>query len=262
VAEHKTFYQKAYYYDVIFDRDVSSEVDFLMNVYKKHSGLEAKSALDICCGPGYHAREFSRRGMRAVGLDLSQEMIDFAKEKSSAEGTTVEWVAQDMRQFSLSQPVDIAFTLFDGIDALLTNSDIVAHLRAVAANLTEKGIYVLEITHPRDTSLFNYGKFSYHGERNGTKVDLVWATNEPKFDIKTCTAEVEIEIYVRENGKDFVIHDKAVERMLFPQEIILLAEQSGMIKVVDWFGDLDIKQPFDSTPKSRRMVVVMQKVSG
>jgi SAM-dependent methyltransferase len=249
VAEHNTFYKKAYYYDVIFDRDVSREVNFMLDAYRKHSGLEAKSTLDICCGPGYHAREFSRRGLRAVGLDLSKEMIDFGKEKSTVEGTTVEWVVADMRKFSLSQPVDIAFTLFDAIDALLTNSDLVQHLRAVASNLTEKGIYILEITHPRDTSLFDYGKFSYHGKQNGTQVDLIWATNNPKFDLQTCTADVDIELHVK-------------ERMLFPQEIILLAESSGMIKVVDWFGDLDIKQPFDSTPKSRRMVVVMQKVSG
>jgi hypothetical protein len=35
----------------------------------------------------------------------------------------------------LPERVDAAFTLFDGIDCLLTNAELVAHLHAVAANL-------------------------------------------------------------------------------------------------------------------------------
>jgi hypothetical protein len=172
----------------------------------------------------------------------------------------VEWLQEDMRRFQLSTPVDMAFILFDGLDALLTNSDLTAHLKSVAANLTPGGLYLIDMTHPRDTSLYDYGRFQYHGKRNGTTVDLLWATNHPEFDPRTGIAEVEVTMKVKENGRRFTMKDKAFERMLFPQEISLLAEHSGVFKLVDWFGAYDINQPFDNSNKSHRMIAVLQKV--
>ena len=67
---------------------------------------------------------------------------------SAAEGVRVEWLAADMRDFRLERPVDLAICMFDGLDALLSNDDIVRHFRAVAGNLGPRGLYVLEYTHP------------------------------------------------------------------------------------------------------------------
>lgn len=260
MAEHKEFYSRAYYYNVIFDRDVRAEADFLLAVYEKHNGRPAQSVLDIACGPGYHALQMGKDGLRAAGLDFSHEMIEMARQNSAEQGLQVEWLQEDMRRFTLSAPVDLAFVLFDSIDALLTNNDLTEHLKAVAANLNPGGIYLIDITHPRDTSLYDYGKFSYHGKRGGTSVDLLWATNHPVFDPRTGIAEVEVTMKVKENGRKFTLKDKAFERMLFPQEISLLAEHSGVFKLVDWFGAFNINQPFDNSPKSRRMIAVLQKV--
>ena len=64
MAEHLNLYQRATYYDIIFDRNVSREVDFITAIFNRHNGAELNSVLDIACGPGYHAREFARRGLR------------------------------------------------------------------------------------------------------------------------------------------------------------------------------------------------------
>lgn len=259
MAEHNTFYKKAGYYDVVFDREVSKEVDFLLGAYEKHTGKKAKSALDIACGPAYHARQIARRGVRSMGLDLHPEMIKFAKDRVAEEGLDVELFAADMRNYRLAKPVDLAYIVFDGIDALVKTKDQVKHLQNVAKNLTGKGIYIIDLTHPRDCTLTDYGKFRYRGKRDGTAVEIHWATNKPTFDLASGVAEVEIEIHVKENGKAFVIKDKARERYISPQEIQLLADLSGAFKVVGWYGDFSLKQPFDMSPKSRRMVSVLQK---
>ena len=259
MAEHNKFYKKPYYYDVVFDRNVSREVDFVLNVYKKHAGKQAKSALDLACGPGYHALETARRGLTTYGLDLNEEMLDLAKEKAAAENLSVTWLAKDMRDFKLKSPVDVAFIMFDGIDALLTNKDIVAHFKTIAKNLTRKGIYIIDLTHPRDCSLWDYGKFSYKGRKDGVAVNIEWATNKPKFDLITNVAEVEMTMKIKDHGKDLVIKDTASERLLLPQEISLLADLSGTLKAVDWYGDFDIKQPFDNKPASHRMITILQK---
>jgi len=262
MAEHHNLYQRAIYYDIVFDRDVSREVDFVAAVYRQRTGSEMSSMLDIACGPGYHAREFARRGVWAVGLDLRPEMVQFARDKDAAEGLALEWLVADMRDFSLDSPVDVAITMFDGIDALTLNADIVQHFQAVARNLSPGGLYFIDLTHPRDCAHTDYGTFHYQGQRNGTAVEIFWGTNHPTFDFLTGVAEVAVEMRVTANGQETIIPDSARERLLLPQEITLLAQLSRDLEVVAWYGDYDLGQPFDNTPASRRMIAVLQNRDG
>lgn len=259
MAEHNELYRRAYYYDVVFNRDVSREVNFITALFQQQTGRVLQSVLDIACGPAYHARAFARRGVRAAGLDLREEMIEFARNQAAAEGVTVECWVGDMREFSLPQPVDVAFTMFDGIDCLQTNDEIVRHFRAVGDNLQPGGLYLIDVVHPRDCALFHYGNFHYCGERDGCRVAIDWATNQPICNPLTQVAAVEITMRVSQNGREQVFTDLAHERLLFPQEIVALADLSGALKVCRWYGDFDLNQPFDPTPASRRMIVVLQK---
>lgn len=259
MAEHNLLYQKAHYYDIVFERDVGPECDFLAGLLRRHAGREPASVLDIASGPGYHAREFSRRGLRAVGLDLREEMVEYARQRDSQEGLSGEWVAADMRDFQLEEPVDIAFTLFDGFDALRTNDDLVRHLRAVGRNLEPGGLYVVDLTHPRDCGFFEYGDFVYRGERAGVSVEIRWAVNRPSFDVVSSLAHTEIELRANDGGEEVVLRDSATERYHFPQELELLGRLSGVLSVVAWHGDFDLAQPLDSSERSRRMIAVYQK---
>ena len=254
-------YQRAIYYDVIFDRDVSREADFITQAYQQYSGETGPAAvLDLACGPGYHALEFARRGVAATGLDLGKEMLTLAREKAAAQGLPVHWIEGDMRSFTLERPVDAAFIMFDGLDALLSNEDLVAHLRAVGQALNPAGVYLVDLTHPRECSFQSYGSYGYHGRRDGADVEIRWATNSPHFDLVTGVAEVELELHVRDNGREILVKDKARERLLLPQEIRLLAEKSGLLQVVGWHGDYDVRQPLDNSQASRRMIAVLQRV--
>ncbi|MEK7534332.1 MAG: class I SAM-dependent methyltransferase [Patescibacteria group bacterium] len=40
--------------------------------------------LDIACGQGFFPREFAKLGAKIIGVDISQELIDIAKKKSSS----------------------------------------------------------------------------------------------------------------------------------------------------------------------------------
>lgn len=259
MAEYNQFYQRATYYSIVFDRDVAPEVDFLEAVYQQCVGRQPQSLLDLACGPGYHARTFARRGRRAVGLDLREEMIDYARDLAAKDGVEVEWLAEDMRHVRLDNPVDIAINVFDGIDCLLTNSDLIAHFRTIAANLTPNGLYFIELTHPRDCFYAYDRDWRYKGERDGVKVEIVWAVNHPQMDPIHHTYHTEIEMHIDDNGSQFVIPDASDERLLSAQEITLLAELSGVLQPVAWYGDYNIDQPYDMSPASKRMLAVLQK---
>lgn len=261
MAEHDEFYQRALYYDIVMERDVTREVDFLVDLHRHFRGGEPQSILDIACGPGYHARDIAQRGIRAVGLDLRPEMIEFAREKDAQAGTEIEWHAADMRDFDIDAPVDVAGTMFDSLDALTKNEDLVQHFKAVARNLNPGGIYVIDLSHPRDTNHTYYRKFEYEGERDGLKVHVYWATNDPCYDIVDNTAYVELEIHIDEHGEKTVIKDSAWERLFLPVDLSLLAEMSGQFKLLGVYGNYDLDKRLDFSPESERMILAFQKIA-
>jgi len=259
MAEHTQLYSKAYYYDIAFERDVTREVDFALAVYQSlHNSLPI-SALEIACGPAYHARSLAKRGIQSTGLDFQADMIHLAKARAQTEGLQLDWVVGDMRQFHLDHAVDLMLTMFDGLDGLLTNEDLLHHLQSVERNLNPGGIYIVEIAHPRDINYDHYMDYHYQGERDGVQVEITWGINNPQFDLVTGTTHTDIQIHVREAGHEVNVTDTAEERLIFPQELRLLADMTRNLKIVGWYGDFDMHQPLDNLPASKHMLVVFQK---
>lgn len=259
MAEHQELYQRAVYYDIALERDVSHEAAFVQAVYQHYTGKPVQSVLDLACGPGYHARALAKQQVCAIGLDLRPEMVAYAQEKALSERLDIGWLAADMRDFTLPAPVDMAICMFDALDALICNDDLVHHLQAVARNLTAGGLYLIDLTHPREISHTYNVPFIYEGKRDGIQVKIVWGTNTPTYDLVTNVAHTALEIHVNDHGRQFVIQDAAEERLLYPQEIILLAKLSGVFKVAGWYGNYDLNQPLDHSKASERMIAILQK---
>ncbi len=260
MAEHKEIYQRASYYDTVFCRDVQRDIIFMQAAFRRYAGHELTSIIDIACGPGYHARTAARMGLRALGMDLRPEMLEFAKQQ--APDAPVDWMVGDMCDFKLDKPVDVAGCFYDSIDAMITDEMMVEHFRAVAGNLSPKGLYIIECIHPRDCSPTHYGLHRHRGARDDVLVECVIGTNRPEFDPVTGIGEVEFQMRIFENGKEQRIAEKSQERLYSPQIIKLLAEKSGALNVVGWFGAFDLEQPLDNTSNSQGMIGVLQKVDG
>jgi SAM-dependent methyltransferase len=260
VAEFNEVYRRARYYDIAFRRDVSSEVDFLQTVGAASLGRPVATFVEIACGPGYHVREAVRRGIRSIGLDLRPEMIEFAVAEAAKEDVAATWIADDMRHFNLDEPVDVVATLYDSLDCLSTTDQLIDHFRAVGRSLVPGGVYVVEMTHPRDCSMAHYGAYRYQGEADGTRVVVDWAINHPVADPLAQTVEIETVMRVwTPDGRMEAFFDRAVERFVFPQELMAIARLSGALETVGFYGDFRVDQPFDDTPASRRMIGVFRR---
>ena len=106
--------------------------------------------LELAAGPAEHAREFARRGLAATALDLNPEMCAYAAREAARAGVEVEVVRDDMTRFDLGRRFDLVVTMLDSTSHLMTLDAFVAHLRRVAAHLSPGGLYIVEMSHPRD----------------------------------------------------------------------------------------------------------------
>jgi SAM-dependent methyltransferase len=262
MAEFTQFYGWALVYDIgmgsSVERDFAREVDFLAALQRRHATSPLRSMVELACGPGYHVREAARRGIAATGIDLSPDMLEYARTLAAREGLGATWVCADLRSFVLPTPVDLIVAPFDAIDVLLTNADVVAHFQAVAAALEPDGLYVVDVSHPRDCSPWHYGTHRYEGEREGIRVVIEAGVNGPPIDAAAQIADTEMRITVEEHGTTREILDRARKRFFHPQELAALAELLGALAVTEFYGAYDLDVPFDLSPHATRLIAVLR----
>src|SRR3989304_6740337 len=92
----------AQYYDFIYHSlvDYEGDVDFAERIFRRFMGRRVESVLDLGCGTGHHAIPFARLGYDVTGLDLSTQMLAYARRKARAAPLSVPIVAEEKPAFN------------------------------------------------------------------------------------------------------------------------------------------------------------------
>ncbi|WP_245219497.1 class I SAM-dependent DNA methyltransferase [Pseudomonas parafulva] len=123
--------------------------------------VHGKSILDVACGFGYFGRQLRQRGARkVVGVDISQKMIDLAREESARTGDDLEFHVRDASKMEKLGNFDmvVAAWLFNYASSL---DDLENMFKCVAANLSTGGTLVAYTVEP-DFEL-GLGNFTSYG---------------------------------------------------------------------------------------------------
>lgn len=83
-----------------------AEADFFEKCLAVRPGARL---LDVPCGDGRLSLEFSRRGYRMTGVDLSEEFLALARSGAQSEGLAADWRQSDMRDLPWREEFDGAF---------------------------------------------------------------------------------------------------------------------------------------------------------
>ncbi len=98
-----------------FTLGTGQEVDSLMGALGLSPG---DRVLDVGCGPGRHVLELARRGVRALGVDVSERFVEVGRDLAAAEGLDdlARFVRLDARNLTGSVPTgfDAAISLCQG----------------------------------------------------------------------------------------------------------------------------------------------------
>lgn len=137
-----------------FTLGTAQEVDYLVDRLGLHAG---QRVLDVGCGPGRHAHELARRGLRVHGIDISERFVDIAREDAPPGATFERLDARDLAATTaLAAEFDVAICLCQGAFGLMTaTGEDDAVLGGIATTLRPDGVLAL--------SAFNaYFAVKYH----------------------------------------------------------------------------------------------------
>jgi SAM-dependent methyltransferase len=97
--------------------------------------------LDVCCGTGYLAALLIGRGFHVAGLDVSREMLAYARANAPA----AEFILSDAASFHLPCTCDAAVSTFDSLNHLLKPATLEAAFRNIAAALRPGGLLAFDM---------------------------------------------------------------------------------------------------------------------
>jgi len=222
----KIFQSYGKYYDIIYaDKDYEKECDFLEEALRRYSKFMPKTILDGGCGTGGHAIPLTKRGYEVTGIDLSEEMINIAKEKANKNRVKIDFKVMDLRELQLNKKFDACICMFSVINYLSTDKDLLKALSKIRNHIKENFLLIFDFWYgPAVLTILPTLRMKTI-EKGGVRVTRF---AEPHLDVFHHTCEVNYHVMVtKENLVVYEGKEKHLIRFYFPEEIKHYLEESG-----------------------------------
>ncbi len=185
----RSFTLIAQYYDRLMSQvDYGAWCNYITEIFAQ-ARRPVQDVLDLACGTGNLTRELLARGYRVVGLDASEEMLAVAREKLPG----VEFFLGDFLSWGLERDFDAVVCIYDSLNNLLSDDDMISAFRETCSHLRPGGVFVFDLNTV-------YGLKRYWGDAvKVTESDgllSVWRTRFVKPDI----SELRISVFAEDAG--------------------------------------------------------------
>jgi 2-polyprenyl-3-methyl-5-hydroxy-6-metoxy-1,4-benzoquinol methylase len=208
-----------------FTQGTIGECDFIEKEINKDKALKI---LDVGCGTGRHSIELTKRGYSVTGIDLSESMLEKAKDKASESNLDIIFLKHDARNLPFENQFDVAIMLCEGGFPLMETDEMNYEiLKNVSKSLKHKSKFIFTTLNGLFPLFHSINEFHADGAIEGI------ATYDSKnFDLMTFR-DYNITKVVDDNGIEKEL--ECDERYYVPCEISWLLKTLGFTKI-DIFG--------------------------
>lgn len=221
--------QLAAIYDLMYQGfiDYGIEFDFYAAICAKHN---SKSILEIACGSGNLAQNFSENFNYYTGFDLSKAMLSLARKKYPSGN----FIAGDMRDFHLNCKHDAILITGRSTSYLISDLDIVSTFYSIYQNLNEKGVFIFDfIDAERFIPFIKTNKHITHSSIVDGKQYFRKSIWEKKPSLNTTLVDWKAAYYRIYNHKENLLgKDDSTFRCFSQNELKILLTQAGF-QIVD-----------------------------
>lgn len=177
------------------DVDYEATVAFYQQILKRE-GVTPRSAVDLACGTGSVTAILARMGIPTVGVDLSEEMLTVAQQKTMDLEPRPYFSCQSLQSLRLPRAVDLAVCALDSLDYITNPADCREAIRRVYKVLNPGGIFIFDVNTPEKLRAMDGQIFLDEDE----DVYCAW---RGEFDEKTNICSYGMDLFQR-HGKTWV----------------------------------------------------------
>ena len=200
------------------------------------------AALELGIGTGRIALPLAARGVRVVGIDLSEAMVERLRAKPG--GDSIDVTIGDFATTTVDGTFSLAYLVFNTINNLTTQDEQVACFQNVAGHLEPGGCFVIEVGVP-DLQRLPHGEVYRPLYVSPTRIGF------DEYDVVS-QGLISHHYRVGEGGLEVL---SIPFRYVWPSELDLMARVAGMTLRERWAGWT--REPF--TSESDRHVSVWEK---
>ncbi|MCC5943124.1 MAG: class I SAM-dependent methyltransferase [Balneolaceae bacterium] len=241
------------YDEVMADVDYETWADYIDEIILEHNP-EAEDLLELACGTGTIALSLEELDCYNItATDGSPEMVEKAIEKGEKVHSEIDFQTMNFLDIHLNKNFDVVFMVFDSINYLHSEEEILKLHAQVKNVLKPGGIFIYDFTTPRNSR--KAIKFLHNHQKEISKGIRYF--RESSFDGKKRIHTNHFRI-VKENpetGMDSIVTEEKHQQKIYTQ-----AEMEATIKKTD-FTILQAYDGFELRPahaKSLRITMVLQ----
>ena len=206
---------------------------YVLSLLKK-AGVASGILLDLACGTGAMTESYVKAGYDVIGVDLSEEMLDIARERL---GASVLLLAQDMTALDLYGTINACVCSLDAINHLTSVEDVKAAFSRVSLFTEPGGVFVFDVnTLYKHREVLGNNVFVYEDETDY----LVW---QNFYDPEDGSVVEALDVFsLNADGSYTRDADEIVERA-YPTALLSSLLKEAGFEVLGLYGDMTLLPP-------------------
>ena len=205
------------------DVDYRAVVDFYNQIIHRE-GLNPRTAVDLACGTGSVALILAEQGMSVTAVDMSEDMLTAAMEKTMGMENPPMLILQKLQELRLPKGVDLAVCALDSLDYILNPEDCAEAIRRVYRVLNPGGIFVFDVNTPEKLR-------SMDGQVFLDEDDDVYCVWRGEFDEETNICSYGMDLFQRDGEIWHRSFEEHQEYAYSQEQLMSFLRQSGFTNI-------------------------------
>lgn len=198
-----------YYDEVMASVPYTRWVRYLGKLLKRHD-MAPQHILDVACGTGTVAFLLAEQGYQVTGIDLAPEMIAVAQQKATQTRTGTERVnfrIENATRLVLPEHYDLAISLFDSLNYILTTKGLHDAITCVWNALTPSGGFIFDLNseYALRKNLFTQDNCW----EDDAEIKHVWVA---RYNVRTRISHIDMEFYLSDGRSFREVHVERAHR--------------------------------------------------
>lgn len=216
---YSTYDDFAWFYDKYWGKWSEIVMPIFEKIFLPHvpkGGL----ILDLCCGQGQLAKALTDLGYSMVGVDGSEEMLNYAR----LNAPNVNFIHADARRFEVAAKCDAAFSTFDSLNHIMTREELASAFACVRRAVKPGAPFVFDLNNDVGFRANWLGSVGRVGDDNAI-------ISRGSYDPELKRAELALTMFRLMNGS-WRRSDLAIpERCYSDEEVIGSLEENGFAEI-------------------------------